>query len=310
MPVQPMPEFSRRAFLKSSLLGVAVFVMGDAVALEDDRGLRLAIMSDVHIPADRLPGARGFDACRQLTRAVPDVLSAKPDGLIVTGDLARHEGEVADYEVLLELIKPIQDTMPVYLALGNHDNRDNFQAAVKNPQGLLQPVEGKHVSVIEHGQVRIVLLDSLLYVRQRGGLLGKAQREWLDAYLAAHTDRPVVLMLHHTLGDGDNDLLDTGHLFDIIASHPHVKAVFHGHSHEWKRYEHRGVTIINLPTTAHVRSPEQPIGWVEGVFRKDGMDLTLRAFGGNRDEDGKTFPYKWPVPGQGPGLPSESAPAR
>ena len=309
MPVQTMPEFGRRVFLKASALGAAVFVFGDAHAHEGDSGLHLALMSDVHIPADRLPGARGYDACEQLIRAVPDVLSAKPDGLIVTGDLARHEGEVADYEVFLELIKPIRETMPVYVALGNHDNRDNFYTAVKNLQGSVQPVEDKHVSVIENSQIRIVLLDSLLYVRQRGGLLGKAQREWLNAYLTAHADRPVVLMLHHTLGDGDNDLLDTEYFFDLLAPHLHVKAIFHGHSHAWRRYERQGISIINLPTTAHIRGPEQPIGWVDAVFRKGGMELTLRAFGGNRDEDGKTFSYEWSIPGGDPSLPSPGAPA-
>jgi 3',5'-cyclic AMP phosphodiesterase CpdA len=310
MPVQLMPEFNRRVFLKVTVLGAAVFVFGDALALEGDSGLHLALMSDVHIPADRLPGARGYDACQQLLRAVPDVLSAKPDGLIVTGDLARHEGEVADYEVFLELIEPIKDTMPVYLALGNHDNRDNFYAVVKNLQGSMQPVQDKHVSVIEHRQIRIVLLDSLFYVRQKGGLLGKVQREWLSAYLTGHVDRPVVLMLHHTLGDGDNDLLDTEYFFDLLAPHSHVKAIFHGHSHAWKRYERQGMPIINLPTTAHIRSPEQPIGWVDAVFRRDGMDLSLRAFGGNRNEDGKTFSYAWGISERIPASPSQGAHAR
>jgi 3',5'-cyclic-AMP phosphodiesterase len=297
MPVQLMPEYSRRAFLKATVLGAAVFVAGDALARDGDSGLHLALMSDTHIPADRLPGARGYDACRQLSCAVPGVVASRPDGLIVTGDLARHEGEVADYEVFLELIEPIRDEMPAFLALGNHDNRDNFYTAVTELKGAVQPVDEKHVSVIEHKHLRIVLLDSLLYVRRRGGLLGKAQREWLSAYLAAHVDRPVVLMLHHTLGDGDNDLLDTEYFFGLLAPHPQVKAIFHGHSHEWRRYERQGIPIINLPTTAHIRSPEQPIGWVDAVFRKDGMDLTLRAFGGNRKEDGKTVAYTWAVPG-------------
>ena len=292
-----MPTFSRRAFLKANILGAVAFVTGDAFALEGVPDLRLALMSDTHIPADRLPGARGYDACRQLSVAIPDVLATQPDGLIVTGDMARHVGNVADYKVFLELIKPVTDVMPAYLALGNHDNRDNFYTAVKELQGNLQPVQDKHVSVVEHRHVRIILLDSLLYVRQRGGLLGKEQREWLDAYLAAHTDRPVVLMLHHTLGDGDNDLLDTAFFFDLLAPYSHVKAIFHGHAHAWKRYEYRGIPIISLPTTAHIRGPEQPIGWVEALFRNDGMDLTLRAFSGNRDEDGKTVSYAWTMPG-------------
>jgi hypothetical protein len=72
-----------------------------------------------------------------------------------------------------------------------------------------------------------------------------------------------------------------------------VKAVFHGHSHVWKRYERQGIPVVNLPTTAHIWTPDQPIGWVDASFRKDGMDLTLKAFSGNREEDGKVFSYTW-----------------
>ena len=44
----------------------------------------------------------------------------------------------------------------------------------------------------------------------------KAQREWLNTWLAAHTDRPVALMFHHTLGEGDN-WADFGHTLDHKA---------------------------------------------------------------------------------------------
>lgn len=284
---------SRRAFVTAHMMGAAAVVVGDAVALAAGSGLRLALMSDVHIPADRQPGARGYDAAKQLTEAVPGVLAAQPDGLVVAGDLARHVGEVEDYAVFLELIAPIREAMPVYLMLGNHDNRDNFYTAVQNLPQKVEAVASKHVSVLEHAAVRIVLLDSLLYTRQRGGHLGKEQRDWLGGYLATHTDRPVILMLHHTLGDGDNDLLDTENFFQLIGPHPQVKAIFHGHDHAWRRYERDGIPIISLPTTAHIRSPEEPIGWVEGVFSRGGMDLTLWTVGGNQANNGTTYSYTW-----------------
>jgi len=293
VPFHLLPPMNRRTFMKVHVMGAAALAVGDAAALAAERGLNLALMSDTHIPADRLPGARGYDAGKQLLEAVPDVLAAQPDGFIVTGDLARHVGQVEDYAVFLELIEPIRETMPVYLMLGNHDNRENFLAAVTDLPAKVRAVESQHVSVIEHAEVRIVLLDSLLYTRQRGGHLGKEQRDWLSAYLDAHTDRPVVLMLHHTLGDGDNDLLDTENFFQLIAPHPQVKAIFHGHSHAWRRYEHGGIPIINLPTTAHIRSEEDPIGWVDARFTRGGMDLTLRTIGGNQSDNGETYSYTW-----------------
>lgn len=293
MPAELLPALSRRNFLKVTATGAAVFAFGGAAGAEEAKPFHLALMSDTHIPANREAGARGYNALDHMRLAMPDVLAAKPEGLIVTGDVAQLTGEVPDYEVFLELIKPMSDVMPVYMALGNHDNRENFRAVVKELPGDVQPLEHKHVTVLEHDYVRIILLDSLLYVRQRGGHLSKAQREWLTAYLTEKTDRPVMLMLHHTLGDGDNDLLDTEFFFDQLAPFPHVKAIFHGHSHRWVLYERQGIKIINLPTTAHIWTTDQPIGWVDAVWRKDGMDLTLKAFAGNREEDGKVFSYNW-----------------
>lgn len=292
MPATLFPPIDRRAFLRTTALGAAALVVGYESHAENTE-LHLAMLSDTHIPANRLPGARGFNACEHLTRIVPDLVATKADGLVIAGDAAQLIGEREDYAVLLELLKPVTDAMPAYIALGNHDDRDNFHEVVQNLQGDRQPVEDKHVTVIEHEAVRVILLDSLMYVRKRGGFLGKAQREWLAGYIAGHTDRPIVLVLHHTLGDGDNDLLDVERMFRLLEPHRHVKALFHGHSHRWEISERQGIHIVNLPTSAHIWTPDQPIGWVDTRFRKDGMELTLHAFAGNTAESGKSFGFAW-----------------
>lgn len=292
MPAAILPSMDRRTFLRASALGIAALVVGyESRAGEDE--LHLAMLSDTHIPADRLPGARGYSGYEQLKSIVPVIAAAKPDGLVVAGDLAQLEGYREDYEVLFELLKPVTDVMPAYIALGNHDNRENFFAVAGELSGERPKVEGKHVTVIEHATVRLILLDSLMYVRKNGGFLGKAQREWLAAYLAEHNDRPVALMFHHTLGDGDNDLLDVERLFRLVEPHKHVKALFYGHSHRWELSEQQGIRLVNLPTSAHVWDPQQPIGWVETRFRKDGMQLTLHAINANKAEDGKVFDIPW-----------------
>src|SRR5690606_14492653 len=156
------------------------------------------------------------------------------------GDASQLTGEEDDYRVLLELLKPVTDVMPAYIAMGNHDDREKFHTVVTELHGERAPLEDKHVTIIEHANVRRMLLDSLMYTRKRGGFLGKAQREWLETYLAEHTDRPIVLMLHHTLGEGDNDLLDVERMFRLLEPHAHVKALFHGHSHRWELSERQG----------------------------------------------------------------------
>lgn len=293
MPAVIMPPVSRRTFFRASAIGVAAILLRHGARADAPDTLHLAMLSDTHIPANRLPGARGFNACEHLQRIVPDVLATGAKGLVIAGDAAQLIGERGDYEVLLELLRPVTDAMPTFIALGNHDDRDNFFAVIQNLPGIRPTVEGKHVTVIEHDVVRVILLDSLMYVRKKGGFLGKAQREWLAGYLEQHTDRPVVLVFHHTLGDGDNDLLDVERLFKLVEFHTHVKALFYGHSHRWEISERQGIHTINLPTSAHIWTPEQPIGWVETRFRRDGLTLRLHAIGGNTEEDGKDFDLSW-----------------
>lgn len=292
MPAAIMPTMDRRSFLCASALGVAALVIGSESRAGEEE-LHLAMLSDTHIPADRLPGARGYSGYEQLKSIVPSLIAAQPDGLVVAGDLAQLEGYREDYAVFFELLKPVTDVMPAHIALGNHDDRANFFAMAGELKGERPEIEDKHVTVIEHATVRLILLDSLMYVRKKGGFLGKAQREWLAAYLAAHTDRPVALLFHHTLGDGDNDLLDIERLFGLVEPHKHVKALFYGHSHRWELSERQGIRLINLPTSAHIWDQQQPIGWVETRFRKDGMQLTLHAINGNKAEDGKVFDMPW-----------------
>jgi 3',5'-cyclic-AMP phosphodiesterase len=294
MPLILDSTLDRRDFLRFSAAGFLALSLAATAAPEASAGaLRLALLADTHIPADRVSGSRGFNAYEHLKSIIPSIIDSQADGMVIAGDAARLTGELDDYTAVLELLEPLAPHMPAYIALGNHDNRENFFERVQELHGARQPVEKHHVTLIEHPATRVLVLDSLLHVRKSPGHLGKAQREWLSAYLAAHTDRPVVLVFHHTLGENDSDLLDTDRLFTLLAPHPHVRAIFHGHSHRWQRYELQGIQIINLPAVGHIWTPEQPLGWVSAEFRQDGMRLTLNAFSGNREEDGKVFDYSW-----------------
>jgi 3',5'-cyclic AMP phosphodiesterase CpdA len=154
-------------------------------------------------------------------------------------------------------------------------------------------IPDRHVMVIEHAVVRIVILDSLLNVNKVEGLLGQRQRAWLAGYLPRAADRPVVLMVHHTLGDGDGDLLDADRLFALIRPHRQVKAVFYGHSHVWSLAQRQGVRLVNLPAVGYNFRDQDPVGWVTAKFQRDGVLLTLHAFAGQRSEDGRTTRIRW-----------------
>jgi 3',5'-cyclic AMP phosphodiesterase CpdA len=286
---------SRRGFVQATAGAAAALAMrGSSLrAAETPAAFRMALLSDTHIPADPEGQYRGFFPVRNLESVLPGVLKAQPEVALICGDAARLTGEAGDYEALKRLLAPLAEQVPIHIGLGNHDDRANFFSVFDQVPPGRQEVAGKHVSVIERSAVRGIVLDSLLYVDRVAGLLGKAQRQWLTDYLASVDNRPTVLFVHHTLGDGDGDLLDADRMFERLRPHPKVQAIFFGHSHVWGITERAGVHLVNLPAVGYNFRDQDPVGWVEAEFTSAGVDLTLHATAGNQAEDGKRQFLSW-----------------
>ncbi|OHB73883.1 MAG: hypothetical protein A2Z25_09980 [Planctomycetes bacterium RBG_16_55_9] len=288
----------RRDFMKLGLATAgSVFVLGAGHSFGSDKNTeeatRWAFLSDTHVPADVENKYRGFYPFQNLQKIVPRIADASPEGAIITGDLARLTGEMGDYENLKKLLNPLAEKTPIFMALGNHDHRDNFVKTFEKSPGEKQPVKGKHVVIVNKGPVRLILLDSLFATNNAAGLLGKAQRQWLEAYLKECDETPVILCFHHTLGDEDGDLLDVLRLFPMIGPIRKVKALVFGHSHVYGYSQLEGIHLINLPATGYNFNDTQPVGWVEARLKKQGGDFTLHAAGGNTDKDGQTEKLTW-----------------
>ncbi len=291
--LESMPLFnspSRRDVLRTIGAGAVVAMRGSSAT----SSTRWALLSDTHLPSDVENEYRGFRPYQNLTRVIPEVARIKPDGVIIDGDLARLEGLPADYERLKSMLDPLLDSTACGFTLGNHDHRKNFQTAFGAPrQGRPQPVRDKHVVVIEQAPVRLVLLDSLLLCNQVPGLLGKAQRQWLESYLQSANGTPTLLFLHHTLDDGDGSLLDSDRFLKVALGNSNVKAIFYGHSHRYAYDVQNGVHLVNLPAVGYNFQDSEPVGWVNAAFSKEGAELTLHAIAGSRESDGKTRSLAW-----------------
>jgi 3',5'-cyclic-AMP phosphodiesterase len=287
----------RRAFLKTAALGSAAVVVsgfrGRAPSVPSPRELHLALLSDTHLPGDRQSGHRGMNPWENLRVAAAQVAAARPEGVLICGDAARLQGRLEDYQELRALLEPVAAVAPVYVALGNHDDRQTFLKVFPDPPGTRAPVNGRHVTVIEHEALRVVMLDSLLYVDRVAGLLGRAQRDWLSAYLPTVADRPAVLFVHHPPSDEDGDLLDGDRLLALVAANRHVKAIFHGHAHVWAVSRRDRLPVVSLPALGYSFDDAQPVGWVDARFRTNSASLTLRAVAGNRADDGKETFLPW-----------------
>ncbi|MDA3923183.1 MAG: metallophosphoesterase [Kiritimatiellae bacterium] len=288
---------NRRSFIKSSIFAAGAASLGitEITYAATGASTRWALLSDTHIPADKKEVWRGFSMIDNLEALLPGVAESKPDGIGITGDVARLKGLTEDYAVVKEYVEKLAQTAPVHMALGNHDNFKNFNAAFPVTEGEKAPVKGKHVTVINSGPVRMIFLDSLQMTNNTAGLLGKAQRNWLDQYLKDSDKTPTLLFLHHSFGDSDGSLLDDIRFFRVITQHRHVKAVFYGHSHNYSFTKAEDLDLINLPSTAYAFGKKSSVGWVDATFTATGATLKLNATAGNKEQDGEVTEIKWRV---------------
>ena len=255
--------------------------------------VRLAQLSDTHIPEDATDAFRGFRPVDNLRTVAGQVAQSEVTGALIAGDLARLVGSAGDYASLAALLRPVSDRMPVGLLLGNHDDRSNFRQAFPSSAGTAQAVANKHVMVVEQDGLRFILLDSLLAPNITPGQLGNAQRTWLRDFLTTAPAAPTAVFVHHTLDGADGALTDSDRLFEVLRPHTQVKAVLYGHSHRYHVDSRDGIQQINLPAVGYNFADTEPVGWIDSVWTAGGVDLTLRAIGGNQAEHGQVRAVRW-----------------
>lgn len=289
---------NRRSFIQTGLAAFGTLITlnagcGTGLMKRGEQQTHLALLADTHIPEDIENNYRGFYPYQNLQKVVPEIISASPDGVCIAGDLARLTGESGDYANLKKLLSPLAEETPVFMGLGNHDNRENFLKAFDETPGEKPAVKGKYITIIEKTPVRLIMLDSLLYTNKVPGLLGKAQRQWLENYLKECDETPTIICFHHTLSDGDGDLLDVPRLFSMIAPIRKVKAIVYGHSHVYGYSEFEGIHLINLPAVGYNFNDSDPVGWVQARLTSRGGNFVLHAIAGNQDNDGSVTKLAW-----------------
>jgi len=215
----------------------------------------LCQISDPHIvPYGTLAYGR-IDTPRFLERCVAKVLALPrlPDAVVATGDLTDH-ATAEEYGVLREVLAPVVARMPVYLAVGNHDDRDRLRAAF--PEfGYLAGEDGFVQYAIDDYPVRLVVLDTLI-PGAPGGELCPARLQWLDRTLA-QSDRPTIVAQHHPPLETGITIMDKMALRDpqaeeaVIARHPQVERVICGHYHRNIQARFGGTIASVCPSAAH-----------------------------------------------------------
>jgi Icc protein len=233
----------------------------------------LAQITDLHI---RTPGLLAYgrvDTATCLVRCVErlNALVPRPDAVLVTGDLVDF-GTVEEYRHLATLLEPL--TIPVYLMVGNHDDRAALREVFTAPYLHDDRTVGEFVQyAFDLGDMRIIALDSQV-PHDSPGTLCDARLAWLEAQLDQARGRPVIVALHHPpfatgIGHMDDMALDpvaASKLEALISSHPNVERVLCGHVHRPVHTRFGGTIASIAPSTAHQvvldLSADAPSAWV------------------------------------------------
>lgn len=189
----------------------------------------LAHLSDPHLTTGPLMAGPAAGLHAALGRLLG--LPTRPDAVVITGDLTDH-GHPEGYTQLAHLLGDVP--LPVYLAIGNHDDRDAFLSAFAGTD-YLGDQDGAHYAVDLPG-ARLLVLDSLI-PGSGAGRLGGEQLGWLDDQLSQRSSTPAMLALHLppvAVGIPFLDrirLLDADALAEVVTAHPQVARVLCGHVH-------------------------------------------------------------------------------
>ncbi len=207
--------------------------------------LRVLQITDTHLYADpvgTLLGINTLESFRQVIQHFRD-FHWPLDLLLATGDLV-HDASPQGYGLIAEMLGSFD--VPVFCLPGNHDA----------PQEMRRHLRGNLVrtdSVIDHGDWRFIMLDSVI-PGQEGGHLARDQLGLLDSALAS-TERHTFVCLHHqpvAIGSAWIDTMAVSNpepFFEIIDRHDHVRGVLWGHVHQTYDVLRNNVRLMASPST-------------------------------------------------------------
>jgi hypothetical protein len=300
MPVY-LPPISRRRFIKGSLAASALVAAGGCATRKstaDDTSW--ALLSDIHIAADPNLIHSDVNMTRNLQTVTEEVLAwpGPVSGVLINGDLAYNNGETADYAAILGLLRPMRERgLPIHLALGNHDHRQNFWATLPQEKTEDARLPERQAAIVRTRYANWFVLDSLIKTRTTPGLLGDAQRAWLARALDQNANKPALVAIHHNpLGGSQpqNALKDTAELLEILRPRRHVKAYFFGHTHRWDvAHDESGLCMVNFPPVAYLFEQGRPNGWVHATLEPDGARLELRCLDHAHKDHGQVVQLAW-----------------
>lgn len=198
---------------------------------------------------------------RSVEALVRAVLELAPDLCVCTGDLTAMASP-AEFVAARRVLEPILQGFPFFVVPGNHDvytRGSKRERRFEHHFGTWSG-GGEYPAVHRHGDISIVGLDCCdPHPVLATGRLPERQVRDLAALLASGEleDSYTILLLHYPLRHADGrphgpktrSLVNASDLEAVLARHPGVDLVLHGHEHHGYRSElqtpHGPIPIID-----------------------------------------------------------------
>jgi hypothetical protein len=181
----------------------------------------------------------GYGIYAQLTENISKI-SPVPNAAFCCGDLMLRGANEAEWVAFKNCTEPITDTMPLYVARGNHEGNNELSDEILKKH-LYFPMERFYYS-LRKNHCFFIILDTQEKDEDRA-ILGK-QRNWLFSQLdSADADTSVLhifLFMHQPLypqgNHKGNNLYNAEELHSCLLNHDKIRAVFSGHDHLFNKF--------------------------------------------------------------------------
>jgi 3',5'-cyclic AMP phosphodiesterase CpdA len=224
-------------------------------------------LSDPHLLGSDELLYGGVDSEAHLRQLFSEVHASRlrPEAVIFTGDLA-DQGEPEAYAKLRAIVEPACREMGARIiwAMGNHDDRANFRAALFDQDANDAPVDRSYFI----NGLRIITLDTSVPGRHHGEL-STSQLDWLAAELATPAPDGTILALHHPPVPSVLDLAilvelrGQASLADVVRGSD-VRTILAGHLHYSSTAMFAGIPVSVASASCYTQDLNVPQGGTRG----------------------------------------------
>ena len=211
-----------------------------------DSEFSIVHFSDAHLYGDPTHEIYGVNPAFNLRVAIRSIntIRPRPALCLYTGDSVSEQTEAA-YRLFKAEMESL--SLPVYYAVGNHDDRKSLRSHLLNEA---QPTDDPYYYCFHQSGWRLIVLDTAEPGKVWGSI-GDEQLTWLNQLLQDR-EPTLVFMHHHPLAVGvswmdELMLKNADPLLQILQRSGCVEAVFFGHIHFECHLRYAGLHFMSVP---------------------------------------------------------------